>query len=59
MMGNYVFSYGEADSTLFAANFTAGVNLLDMITISYTLRTDFAPGSASSKIAVGYSYRFK
>ena len=40
----------------FLAAITAGVDLLDMIDISYTLRTNFM--GISSKVSVGYSYRF-
>ena len=57
MIGTYTFEYGEADVRVLSANFTAGINLLNFLNISYTLRTDF--GSANSKIALGVVYRFK
>ena len=57
MLGKYTFNYGTADVQVFAVDVTAGVIILDMLNISYTLRTDFA--SASNKISVGYVYRFK
>jgi len=56
MFGRYTFSYGKAAKGLFSLNFTAGVNLLDMINISYSLRTNFK--AASNKFAVGYVYRY-
>ena len=40
-----------------AMNFTAGLNFWNFFDISYTLRTDFK--SASNKLALGFSYRFK
>ena len=46
-LDNYFDSY-------FAASFTAGVKLFDMIGISYTFRTNFS--GASHKAAVGYCY---
>jgi len=42
---------------MFAANFTIGFNIRNFIDISYTMRTNF--DTASNKIAVGFSYRFK
>jgi len=36
---------------------TTGVNIGNMLDISYTYRTDFA--SAMNKVSVGYTYRFK
>ena len=60
--GGYMFSFynfpeGDFSINTFAASFTAGVNLLDAIDISYTLRTDFA--TISNKLSVGWVYRFK
>ena len=43
--------------TSFALSTIAGVNLFDMVDISYTFRTDF--DNANNKVAVGYVYRFK
>jgi len=36
---------------------TAGVNLFDMIDVSYTFKTNFS--ARSHKVSVGYTYRFK
>ncbi|MCL2247355.1 MAG: CsgG/HfaB family protein [Lentimicrobiaceae bacterium] len=38
------------------ADAIAGVNLIDMIDISYTLRTNFA--KVTNKFSIGYTYRF-
>jgi len=54
---SYTFPYGKAGEQVFGVNVTAGINLGNVFTISYTLRTDF--GSASHKAAFGYTYRFK
>ena len=48
---------GKYSGNFFAAAATAGVNFLDMIDISYTVRTNFK--GISHKLAVGYTYRFK
>ena len=51
-------AYGvEHTKTGFVIDIVAGINLFDMIDISYTLRTNFS--SANNKLAVGYTYRFK
>ena len=42
---------------IIAADFTAGVNILDFLDISYTLRTTFK--SVTNKFSIGYVYRFK
>jgi len=47
----------EYSDTIPAASATAGVNLFNMVNISYTLRTNFK--GASSKVSAGYTYRFK
>jgi TolB-like protein len=38
-------------------DFTTGFNLLNMLNISYTMRTNFTSGN--NKVSVGYTYRFK
>ena len=60
--GAWMFSYKIPDledyfDTIFVGSFTVGAVLLDMITVSYTLRTDFS--GISHKGSIGYSYRFK
>ena len=47
----------EYSDTIPAASATFGANFLNMINISYTLRTNFK--GASSKLSAGYTYRFK
>ena len=55
---NYNFSTeGEIPKNTFALDVVAGVNLFDMIDISYTFRTDIK--NASNKVSAGYTYRFK
>jgi hypothetical protein len=57
----FAFPYGSPYGTIvtdtFLFNFNAGLNLLDRISISYTLRTDFYV--ALHKVAVGFIYRFQ
>jgi len=61
MIANYKFPEGDIRKDIFTANITAGVNLLNFLDISYTLRA--APWidikSMSHKVSVGYVYRFK
>ena len=57
MWANYSFQNGQITESSFAFDAVAGINLFDMIDISYTLRTDF--GNMVSKVSVGYTYRFK
>ena len=57
LMANYTFPAGDVPVNVFAADVIAGVSLFDMVDISYTFRSDFT--NASSKLSVGYFYRFK
>jgi len=58
MMAKYTFKVeGELVKNGFVADAIAGINLFDMVDISYTLRTNFT--GADNKVAVGYVYRFK
>ena len=58
MWANYKFSpQGELRENTFAIDAVAGINLFDMLDISYTFRTDFT--NASNKVSAGYTYRFK
>ena len=58
IFGSYQFSHGgKAGLGIFAVNVTAGMNIIDVINISYSFRTDFA--AVNHQIAVGYVYRFK
>jgi len=57
MVSRYSYAEKEYPENLFAADFTAGVNIGDVFDLSYTFRTDFK--SAGSKLSAGYTYRFK
>jgi hypothetical protein len=63
MLSQYTFEninlYGNNfnNSTEIAADIATGINILGMIDISYSLRTNFM--GANSKISVGYTHRFK
>ena len=56
MTEKFGFSNGDHSEHGFVADFVTGINLLSMIDISYTLRTNFE--NISNKFAVGYTYRF-
>jgi len=55
--GEYDFPEGKVPISVFSVNFMTGFNIGNVIDISYTLRTDFS--ETNSKIAVGYTYRFR
>jgi hypothetical protein len=57
MVSRYSYAEKEYPENLFAADFTAGVNIGDVFDLSYTFRTDFK--SAGGKLSAGYTYRFK
>jgi len=57
MFGKYTFPEGDIPVNIFALDVTAGVNILDMFDISYTLRTSFK--TVNHKVSAGYTYRFK
>ena len=57
LISEYDFSGTKYSLNLFAADAVVGVNLFNMIDVSYTLRTNF--DVANHKAAVGYTYRFK
>jgi len=56
MFANYTFPEGKVADNTFAVDLNAGVILWDILTISYTLRTNFS--SVGNKAAVGYVKRF-
>ena len=56
MKGEYDFSGKKVPLSIGAGDLIVGINLLNMIDISYTLRSDFA--TVSNKVSVGWSYRF-
>ena len=57
MLGEYVFPEENISVNIFAFDLITGINIANVINISYTMRTDFK--SVSNKLAVGYIYRFK
>jgi len=58
MWANYKFDVeGELPKNTFAVDAVAGINLFDMLSISYTFRTNFK--NVNNKASVGYTYRFK
>jgi len=57
MHGKYSFPEGDYIVNAWTADLCAGVNVLNMLDISYTLRTNFS--GANHKVSVGYTYRFK
>jgi len=57
MIAEYQVADISVSRNIFAADVVVGVNLLNFLNVSYTLQTDFA--TVSSKVSVGYFYRFK
>jgi len=57
MMANYKFNGLEYPQRCFTADAFTGINIFNALDISYTFRTNFE--YISSKLSVGYSYRFK
>jgi hypothetical protein len=57
MIANYTYPKEKVPVTIFAADVIIGVNFLDILDLSYTLRTNFA--GVSNKFLVGYTYRFR
>jgi TolB-like protein len=57
MLGKYTFPEGDIPVNILALDFIAGVNIWNMLDVSYTLRTNFK--SVNHKLAVGYTYRFR
>ena len=57
MIAKYSFPSADLFENSFAMDAIAGVNLFNMLDVSYTLRTNFK--NTMSKLAVGYTYRFK
>jgi len=56
MVDEYRIDDWSRNRSFLAADVTAGVNIADMINVSYSLRTDF--NSVSNKVAMGYTYRY-
>jgi len=56
MFSTYTFDDLKVPTNTFALGFTGGVNIGDMLNVSYTLRTNLK--SVNHKISVGLVYRF-
>jgi hypothetical protein len=56
MLAQYNFPEGDVPSNTFIVDFVTGINLMNFIDISYTIRTNFK--GANHKLSVGYTYRF-
>jgi len=57
IMANYDYPDGPLSLHTLTAGVSAGINIIDMINVSYAFRTDFK--GTEHKVAVGYFYRFK
>ena len=57
LIGKYNFPEGEYSVNTFAVDIVVGGNILSIIDISYTFRTDFS--NSGHKVSLGYIYRFK
>ena len=57
MMSRYYFDGLDKNINTPTADFTAGINIGNMLDISYTLRTDFS--LISSKVSIGFTHRFR
>jgi TolB-like protein len=57
MIAELNYPEGKVPQNLFAADFTTGFNIGNVLDISYTFRTDFK--TAENKVSAGYTYRFK
>ena len=63
MLGEYTFPEEKIPLNIFAFDAIMGVNIWDMLNISYTLRTGLKTInnqiSLNNKVTIGYTYRFK
>jgi len=62
MTGQYTFSLGKAESNVFAFDVIFGFNIMNILDISFTVRTDFTSvygyAVSNGKLSIGYVYRF-
>jgi hypothetical protein len=56
MIAELNYPEGKVSMNTFAVDFITGINIGNMIDISYTLRTNFK--AVENKISLGYTYRF-
>ena len=57
LTGKYSFPEGDDSVNTFAIDFTLGGNILSLIDVSYTFKTNFK--NIGHKVSAGYIYRFK
>ena len=57
VISGYDYPEGKVKRNYAVASVSVGLNLWDMIDVSYTLRTNFS--GISNKVSAGYVYRFK
>jgi len=57
LAGQYTFPEGKQAVSTLAMDISAGVNILNIIDVNYTFRTNFT--NIGNKISVGYTYRFQ
>jgi Predicted integral membrane protein len=57
MLGKYTFPEGDIPVNIFAVDAITGINIGNILDVSYTARSNFK--SVNHKLAIGYTYRFK
>jgi len=57
MLGKYTFPEGDIPVNIFAVDATTGMNIGNILDLSYTVRSNFK--SVNHKVAIGYTHRFK
>ncbi|MCL1931440.1 MAG: hypothetical protein FWF55_06460 [Treponema sp.] len=57
MLARYSFPEVSITRRIIALDLSTGINLWNILDVSYTLRTDFE--SANHKMSIGFTYRFK
>jgi len=57
MMARYTFYGLPEERRAFLADFAAGANIADRVSVSYSLRTDFS--RLNGKLALGFTHRFR
>ena len=57
MLGKYTFPEVDIPGNIFAVDVITGINIGNILDVSYTARSNFK--SVNHKLAIGYTYRFK
>jgi hypothetical protein len=57
MLSEFDFSANKVPFNIWTVNFVTGLNIANILDISYSLRTNFS--ISSHKAAIGYTYRFR